>query len=457
MKAREQTVAVLAANQPVYLAARAVAARLRETGFECYFAGGFARDLLIGRDTHDIDIATSARPAQIQALFPKSREIGKSFGVIQVSHDDFAFDIATFRRDLGYGDGRHPDAIEFTTAAEDAHRRDFTINGMFYDPVAAKVIDYTGGISDIEQRVIRAIGDPASRFTEDHLRLLRATRFASVLGFDIEPATWQALRAAAPQLATISMERIREELIRTLMESPQPGRALHLLHDAGLLAVILPEVEAMNGVEQPPQYHPEGDVFIHTALMLDLMEERSPELIWSILMHDVAKPATFAIGTDKKTGGPIIQFRGHAELGAEMATAIMKRFRCSNDEIDAVAIAVKNHMRFASIPDMKESTLRRWVGAPTFPLELALHRVDCLASHGGLDHYEQVVAFRETLRAEPVLPPPLLRGRDLIDLGIKPGPALGRILKTAYDAQLEGLITDPDTAITWAKEYVREQ
>lgn len=453
MPPRELTVSEPHADQPVFIAARSVAGRLRAAGFESYFAGGFARDILIGRAIHDIDIATNARPAQIESLFTKSREIGKSFGVIQVYGGGFSFDVATFRRDLGYADGRHPDAIEFTTAEEDAHRRDFTVNGMFYDPVDCKIIDYVGGIADLKRRTIRAIGNPASRFAEDHLRLLRATRFASVLGFDIEPSTWHALRAAAPQLATVSMERIREEIIRTLMEAPRPGKALHLLRDAGLLAVILPEVQAMNGVEQPPQFHPEGDVFVHTALMLDLMQERSPELIWSILMHDVAKPCTFAIGTDKKTGEPKIQFRGHADIGAGMSVEIMKRFRCSNHEIDAVAIAVKNHMRFAAIPGMKESTLRRWVGAPTFPLELELHRIDCLASHGGLDHYDMVKDFQKKLREQPALPPPLIRGRDLIELGLTPGPAMGALLKTAYDAQLEGQFHDRDTALAWVQAH----
>lgn len=441
-------------NDSLFTAASSVADRLRNAGHEVYFAGGFARDLLIGRPHHDIDIATDAHPTRIQSLFPDSRAIGKSFGVIHVIDGPYAFDIATFRRDADYTDGRHPGSVEFTTAAEDARRRDFTVNGMFYDPATHAIFDFVGGLDDLEQRTIRAIGDPSSRFREDHLRLLRAIRFAAVLNFDIEPHTWTAIKNAAPSLTGVSPERLREELIRTLMEAPKPGQALYRLHDAGLLAVFFPELQALNGVEQPPEFHPEGDVFVHTALMLDLMEERSPSLIWSILLHDIAKPATFAIGTDKKTGNPRIQFRGHAELGAEMSVAIMKRFRCPNAEIDAVAIAIKNHMRFACVLEMKSPTLRKWIGAPTFPLELELHRIDCLASHGGLDHLGQVKAFQKAMVEEPVLPPPLVRGRDLLDLGLPAGPTLGRLLKAAYDAQLEGRITDRNEALAWVKAQV---
>ena len=433
----------------VFNAAAAVTGRLRHAGYEAYFAGGFARDALIGRPIHDIDIATNAHPDVVEKIFPDSREIGKSFGVIQVAAGEHRFDVATFRRDMAYHDGRHPDGVVFTTAEQDAQRRDFTVNGMFFDPTTNEVIDYVGGLDDLNRKFIRAIGRAYERFAEDHLRMLRATRFASVLQFSIEPDTWQSIQSHAPQISTVSMERIRDEFIRTLMESPRPGAALTLLRDAGLLAVILPELQAMNGVEQPPEHHPEGDVFIHTALMLDLMKERSPELIWSILMHDVAKPATFAIGTDKRTGQPKIQFRGHADLGAEMTVDIMRRFKCPNDQIDAVVIAVKNHMRFAAIPDMKESTLRRWVGSPTFPLELELHRIDCLGSHGGLEHMHQVIDFQQKLREEPVLPPPLLRGKVLLDAGFSPGPEFGRILKQAYDAQLEGKFTDHDGAMAW--------
>lgn len=441
-------------HDPVYQAAVEVATRLQGSGFTAYFAGGFARDLLIGRGIHDIDIATNARPDAVQSLFPKSREIGKSFGVIQVTSRDYTFDVATFRRESGYTDGRHPGEVDFTTAADDAQRRDFTINGMFYDPFTEQIIDYVGGVPDIQRRRIACIGDPYARFVEDHLRLLRAIRFAAVLDFSIEDSTWRAIQHAAPHLAPISAERIREEIIRAMMEAPKPGNVLYLLRDAGLLPVILPEIQAMNGVEQPPDYHPEGDVFVHTALMLNMMTERSPRLIWSILMHDVAKPPTFAIIPDK-SGQPKITFRGHADLGATMAGEIMRRFRCSNEEIDAVTIAVKNHMRFGDIPDMKESTLRRWVGAPTFPLELELHRIDCLASHNDLAHFEQIKQFRQKLSEKPVLPPPLIRGKDAMECGMSPSPAMGKLLREAYDRQLEGVFTDRESALIWLKQRLQ--
>ncbi|HMO99091.1 MAG TPA: CCA tRNA nucleotidyltransferase [Kiritimatiellia bacterium] len=439
-------------STPLLQAAESVAARLREGGHVAYFAGGFARDTLLRRPIHDIDIATDARPDAVQRLFAKSRAIGKSFGVIQVEYNDHVFEVATFRRDLGYQDGRHPSEVEFTREEEDAQRRDFTVNGMFYDPTGPVIRDYVGGSADMEHRCLRAIGDPEARFSEDHLRIMRAIRFASVLEFTIEPDTWEAVRRHAVTLRAISMERIRDEWVRTLMEAPQPGAALRRFHASGILAVILPEIEAMIGVEQPPEFHPEGDVFVHTCLMLDQMVERTPTLIWSILLHDVAKPRTFAIGTDKE-GRPRIQFRGHAELGAEMAATIMKRFRCSNEEIDAVVGAVLRHMRFSAVPEMRNATLRRWVGGPSFPLELELHRIDCLASHGSLDHYHQVLAFQEKLAQEPVLPTAWLSGRDLIAEGIAPGPAMGRMLKWLYDAQLEGKFQDRDSALAWLRAH----
>jgi poly(A) polymerase len=437
-------------------AALAVARGLRDAGHEAFFAGGFARDTLLGRSVHDIDIATSAKPDEVQALFPVSRAIGKSFGVIQVMIGKRAFDVATFRQDRDYTDGRHPSTVAFTNAAGDAERRDFTVNGMFYEPATGQVIDYVGGLADLERKIIRCIGEPSARFAEDHLRLLRALRFAAVLDFTIEEDTWSAIREHAAAIASVSMERIREEMTRMFMESPSPGKAFHALRDAGLLAIILPEAQAMHGVEQPPDFHPEGDVFTHTALMLDLMKERSPELIWSILMHDIAKPATHAILPDKKTGEPRITFRGHADVGARMAEDIMRRFKCSNHEIEAVVTAVKHHMRFADIPNMRESKLRRWVGSDNFPLELELHRIDCSASHHDLTLYDMVEAFREKLATEPVLPEPLLRGRDLIDAGIPPGPHLGQLLKEAYDAQLEGAFTDKESALAWLKKSQTE-
>jgi len=436
------------ANDPVFRGALHARAILAGAGYEAFFAGGFARDLLIGRGIHDIDIATSARPEHVQHLFPASRAIGKSFGVIQITIDSRTYDVATFRADRQYRDGRHPEAVEFTDAAGDASRRDFTVNGMFYDPAKNIIIDHVDGLADLTRRMIRAIGEPQQRFAEDHLRMLRAVRFASVLDFNLEPSTAGAIRASAGRISTISAERIREELVRMFMESPRPGRGLHLLRETGLLEVILPEVQALSGVDQPPEFHPEGDVFIHTALMLDLMQERSPELIWSILMHDIAKPRTYALTPDK-AGKPRITFRGHAELGADMAVQIMQRFRCSSDQIDATATAVKNHMRFAAIPEMRESSARRWIGSPLFPLEMELHRIDCQASHGDLSVLSYVKEFREKLATEPVLPPPLITGKDLIRAGIKPGPAMGALLRSAYTRQLEGEFADQAAAMAW--------
>jgi poly(A) polymerase len=440
-------------NEPLVAAAADVVRTLHQKGHEAYFAGGYARDQLIGRPAHDIDIATGACPDDVLALFPGSHGFGKSFGVVQVERDGFVFEIATFRQDVDYRDGRRPESVIFTTAADDAQRRDFTINGMFYDPETNTIIDYVQGAADVGNKIIRAIGDPAQRFREDHLRLMRAIRFASVLEFTIDENTWAAIRAAAPSLAAISMERIRDELIRTFMEAPKPGAALYRLRDSGILSGIFPEAEAMNGVEQPPEFHPEGDVFVHTALMLDQMQERSPALIWSILLHDIAKPVTYAVGADKQ-GKPRIQFYGHAERGATMSESILKRFRCSNDLIESVATAVRNHMRFSAVPQMRNATLRRWIGSPTFPLELELHRVDCLASHGGLDHYHQVQAFRRAMEAEPVLPPALIGGKDLLALGMKGGPRMGKALKRIYDAQLEGAFSDHEAALAWVKENI---
>jgi tRNA nucleotidyltransferase/poly(A) polymerase len=434
-------------------AAAHVVATLRSAGHQAFFAGGFARDLLIGRPSHDIDIATDAPPDRVESLFPDSRSYGKSFGVVQVLIDEHPFEVATFRTEGPYRDGRRPESVRFTTADEDAQRRDFTINGMFYDPATGEVIDYVGGLADLERRTIRAIGSPAERFAEDHLRILRAVRFASVLEFDIDPATLAAMRDYADDLRAISPERIRDELIRTLMEAPHPGTALKRLSTTGTLAVILPEVEAMHGVEQPPDYHPEGDVFEHVCLMLEKMEERSPALIWSILMHDVAKPATFSIQPDRH-GHPRIRFFGHDEKGAVMAADILRRFRCPNQLINDVVIAVRNHMRFAAVPDMRTATLRKWVGAPTFPLELELHRIDCLSSHGSLDHYDQIRTFRDTLAAEPALPPALITGKDLMQRGLASGPVLGRILKRIYEQQLEGAFSDHATAQAWLDQHL---
>jgi tRNA nucleotidyltransferase/poly(A) polymerase len=439
----------------VFSSARAVTGKLASAGFTSFFAGGFARDLLIGRRVHDIDIATDATPELIQSLFPDSRSFGKSFGVIQVEQDGFFFEVATFRKDMDYQDGRHPSHVTFSTPAEDAERRDFTINGMFYDPMQQTIIDYVSGKLDIDRKIIRAIGDPALRFREDYLRIMRAVRFSSVLNFTIEHNTWTEIQLRAPTLADISIERIRDEFIRTLMEAPQPGDALGLFKSAGILDVVFPELSALSGVMQPPEFHPEGDVFTHVQIMLNSMKVRSHQLIWSILLHDIGKPATYAVGTDKH-GASRIQFRGHAELGSEMGIQIMRRFKCSNDDIESVYAAVRNHMRFIAVPDMKNSTLRKWVGAPTFSLELELHRIDCVSSHGKLDHYQLIKNFQQQLLEQPVLPTPLVKGQDLIRMGFAAGPALGRALKSVYDHQLEGEFSNREQALQWLNNHICE-
>lgn len=433
--------------------ARAAAERLHAAGHEAVFAGGCVRDALLGRAAQDIDIATDAHPDAVARLFPGAKFIGKSFGVTLVPVGDRHFEVATFRRDIGGSDGRHPDAVEFVRAEEDARRRDFTINGLFYDPASDRVIDHVGGVADLQRRTIRAIGDARARFREDHLRMLRAVRFAAVLEFDIEPGTLAAIRTDAAHIRRISAERILQELTRLWTESPKPGRGLHLLRETGLLAEILPEVDAMAGVPQPPEYHPEGDVFVHTALALDQLQAPDAALAWAVLLHDVGKPPTFRQDPAEKNGR--IRFEGHAGVGARMADEILRRLRASNELREAVEAAVRQHMRFVDWPRMKTATRRRMVASPLFPLELELHRADCMASHGLLDTYAAARGEYERFRAEPRLPPPLLSGRDIMALGVPEGPAVGRWRRTAFDAQLEGRFTTREAALAWLADALR--
>ena len=445
-------------NVPTALAAaaRAVVEHLQGAGYQAVWAGGAVRDLLRGRPPKDIDIATSARPEQVQQLFPDSRAFGKAFGVIQVTRDGQAFEVATFRQDIDYTDGRRPTRVAFASAEQDAQRRDFTINGLFYDPVTDRVLDHVGGQADLAAGILRAIGDPAARFAEDHLRLLRAVRFASVLGYTIEPGTADAIRAAAPHLARISAERIQQELNRMLLESPQPSHAFRLLSDLGLLAVVLPEVQAMRGVEQPPEFHPEGDVFEHTLIMLDTMAGRTLPLAWAVLLHDVGKPPTFRI-SQEPDGRSRIRFDSHDRVGADLATAILTRLRMSNHLIEEVAHCVRQHMRFMHVQQMRTGKLRHLVGAPTFPIELELHRVDCLSSHGDLSNHTFLRAFADKLRDEPVLPAPLVSGHDILALGITPGPAVGRWRQAAYEAQLESVFADRAAGLAWLRARLGEE
>lgn len=437
-------------NHPDFSKADAIVRRLVAAGHRALLAGGCVRDMLMGREAKDFDIATSATPEQVEALFEHTHALGKAFGVIQVLIDGAPFEVASFRSDLAYIDGRRPTGVAFSTPEEDAQRRDFTINGLFYDPLEHRVIDYVEGQVDLARRVIRAIGDPRRRFAEDYLRMLRAARFASALAFDIDPATAAAVRELAPSIVNISAERIQVELTRLLTESPKAGRGIRLLHELGLLVHVLPEILPMMGCEQPPQFHPEGDVFVHTMMMLDALEKPSPVLAWAVLLHDVGKPPTFARCIEPD-GSERIRFNNHADVGAEMAEAILRRLRMPNDFTADVVHCVRNHMRFGEVSRMKESTLRKLVAAPTFETELILHRVDCASSHADTSNVDLLRAFVEKVRNEPVLPPAWLGGRDLIAIGMKPGPAMGRWLKMAYDAQLESRFPDREALLDWLR------
>lgn len=423
--------------------------RLRAAGHEALLAGGCVRDHLLGLPCKDHDIATSAKPAEVAALFPGSRLVGAHFGVVLVPAGAGPWvEVATFRTDGSYRDGRRPESVTYaSTAEEDARRRDFTINGLFYDPLADRLIDYVGGRADLRAGLIRAIGEAAERFREDHLRLLRAVRFAARLGFEIEPATWAALRAAAPLIRKVSPERVRDELDR-IWRCPRRGRGFDLLAESGLMAEVLPELIALKGCEQPPEFHPEGDVFVHTRLMLDhLPEDASLPLVLSVLFHDIAKPATRTVDAD--TGR--IRFNGHDKLGAEMTEGILRRLKYPNETIAAVVEAVAGHMHFIGVQNMRSATLKRFLSRPRIDDELALHRADCLASNGRLDNYDFLRQKRAEFAAEPrpLIPPPLITGRDLIAQGREPGPAFAEILREAQTLQLEGVLKTREEALAW--------
>jgi len=434
---------------PMEKAARKIAARLRDEGHIAYFAGGCVRDMVRGFAPKDFDIATDASPEVVQNLFSHTYAVGAHFGVIIVLEDSFQFEVATFRSDDAYIDGRHPSAVHFSSPHEDAKRRDFTINGMFYDSVAEKVIDFVGGRGDIDAKLVRAIGDAAQRFAEDRLRMLRAVRFATVLDYEIEKNTWDALVANVAWINDISAERIREELVRIFL-SRNRVRGWDLLDASGLLRAILPEIEVMKGCKQPEQFHPEGDVFEHTRLMLQFLPEKvSVPLVFSVLFHDVAKPRT---ATVDETGR--IRFSGHDRLGAEMTEEIMRRLRFSGAEIEATVEMVRQHMVFKDVPNMRVAKLKRFMARPTFDEELELHRVDCQGSHRMLGNYEFLLRKREEFANEPIIPPPLIRGDDLIALGLKPGPKFSEILEAAETRQLEGSLRTWEEALEWVKrEY----
>jgi poly(A) polymerase len=432
--------------------ARRVAARLHEAGFEALFAGGCVRDALLGKAPHDFDIATNASPEQVQRLFRRTVAVGAHFGVVCVLEPEGEYQVATFRNDGQYLDGRRPVDVAFSTAEEDALRRDFTVNALFYEPSRERVIDFTGGLRDLEAKLLRAVGDPAQRFREDRLRMLRAVRFSAVLNFSIHSETWDALSAQATAIHEVSMERIRDELVR-IFTGPGRVRGFDLLADSGLMEQVLPEVMNLRGCDQPPEFHPEGDVYVHTRAMLALLEPRElpVSLVFSVLFHDISKPETRTVDPTGR-----IRFNGHDKLGAARTEEIMTRLRFSRAEIDATVEAVANHMVFKDVKEMRLGKLKRFMARPHFDLELELHRVDCASSHGMLDNHAFIHARQEEFAAEPLIPPPLITGLDLIHLGFKPGPRFSAMLEAVQTAQLEGTIQSADQAIEFVIERFGE-
>ena len=430
-----------------------VVRQLVAAGHRALLAGGCVRDRLLGDEPDDYDVAGSATPAEVSALFPKSNLVGAHFGVVIVKLGGHHVEVATFRTDGSYLDGRRPDRVEFSTPEDDAKRRDFTINGLFEDPVDGRVIDYVGGLEDLKARRLRAIGDAEARFREDGLRLMRAVRFATRLGFEIEPATRTALGACAGLLGKISIERIRDEFSR-ILTGPDRRRGVELLVDTGLMRHIVPEVYDLIGCEQPPEFHPEGDVYTHTMIMLELLEPAAPlDLCLATLLHDIGKPATFTV--DKDSGRP--RFNGHDKIGAEMAGSILRRLRYPNEVIDHASIMVGRHMQFMHVQQMRVAKVRRFMGAPTFQKEMELHRVDCASSNGFTDNYEFLREKEHEFASEPVLPPPLVSGRDLIDRGMKPGPRFREILERIQTEQLEGGVDDRDAALTMLGDIIQRE
>ncbi len=437
-----------------------VVARLRSEGYQAYYAGGCVRDLLLGHEPADFDVATDARPEVVLNLFPRTFSVGAHFGVVLVAAEEagreIVTEVATFRSDGAYSDGRRPDLVSYSSSPEeDVLRRDFTINGMMLDPmllaesgdISCAVLDFVGGRRDLEARVVRAIGDPHLRFIEDKLRMLRAVRFAARFGFEIEAGTAAAIRAQASEISSVSRERIRDELTRMLTEG-SARHAFELLDATTLLHWVLPEIERMKGVEQPPQYHPEGDVFVHTLLLLEKLEAGcASTLAWGALLHDVGKPATFRRAPDR------IRFDGHVEVGVRIAEEICGRLRFSKEDTAQIVALVGNHMRFGDVEKMKDSTLKRFFRLPDFPEHLELHRLDCLSSHGGLELYDYARQRYEAMPVEAVRPTLLVTGKDLIAAGYRPGESFKEMLWLAEDAQLEGRIQSREEGLALLREH----
>ena len=438
---------------------------LRSKGYQAYFVGGCVRDILLDREPGDYDVATDATPERVEQIFPNSLTVGAKFGVVVVVQGPepnepqestaATVEVATFRSDVGYSDGRHPDQVVYSsTPQEDVQRRDFTINGLLLDPETKEVLDFVGGRDDLRAGIIRAIGQPEARFREDKLRMLRAVRFAARYGYTIEPETLRAIQKLAPEIGQVSAERLRDELTKQLTEGAA-RRGFELLDETRLLPELLPEISRMKGVQQPPQFHPEGDVWIHTLLMLEgLRRGTSPTLAWGVLFHDVGKPPTFAPPT-----GPNgrIRFDRHVEVGTVMAEEISARLRFSNDDTAQIASLVANHLRFKDVPQMKSSTLKRFVRLDRFEEHMELHRLDCSSSHRNLENYEFMRRFLVETPPDEVRPVRLLTGDDLIGMGFRPGPEFKEILNAAEDAQLEGTIRTHEDAVIWLRKHYQAQ
>ncbi len=431
---------------------------LRDRGHKAYFVGGCVRDLLLRREPADYDVSTDATPDQVMRIFPRTYEVGAKFGVVLVPVNGVvppgaavehpkAIEVATFRSDGLYSDGRHPDGVTYTKdPREDVQRRDFTINGLLLDPLNHnEVLDFVGGREDLTRGVVRTIGRPERRFAEDKLRMLRAVRFAARFGYQIDTETLESIRVLAPEIRQVSRERVREELTKMLTEG-HARRAFELLDQTGLLHEVLPEIEKMKGVAQPPQFHPEGDVWIHTLILLEnLPHPSTPTLAWGALLHDVGKPPTFKVAPDR------IRFDGHVEVGMAMAGEICRRLRMSNEDTEQIVSLVANHMRFADVERMKESTFKRFVRLPRFEEHLAMHRIDCLASHANLGLYEFVREKLANMPPEAIRPNPLITGNDLIEAGYRPGPMFSEILAAVEDGQLDGWLHDSDDAMQFVR------
>lgn len=424
--------------------------RLRESGHEAYWVGGCVRDLICGRTPEDYDIVTSARPEQVKEIFSRTVPAGERFGITIVVEEGVHYEVATFRTEADYDDGRRPSRVDFASAQEDVRRRDFTVNGLLMDPHTGRITDLVGGIDDIDRRIIRTIGEPEDRFAEDHLRMLRAVRLAAALDFRIEPETFEAIRRQAGTIRRISAERVRDELSR-LLTGGGARRGLELMEESGLLAVVLPEVQALRGIRQPPAFHPEGDVWEHTLRMIDLLPRPKGEadlrLSWAALLHDAGKALTRSEDADG------VHFYGHVRKGEEIAEAILRRLRFSRESTEVILALVRGHMLFMNVQEMRPNRLKRFLRQPDFDLHLELHRIDCLGSHGLLDHYEFCRRKLEEYPEQELRPPRLLTGTDLMEMGFVPGPVFAEILRAVEDAQLGGEIADAAAA----RDFVRER